>query len=896
MEIRPHTNATTTPKQWAYIQQSVRPATEPVVGLKVSETTIRRWRVRETAQDRPTRHIGWCRAASPERIRRNFAQPFKNSMAYFAQRLSSRITLLLISLILLGGLTVSTRLAWPASEPMEPLPVVLPDHHPPVTLSSGGYVGAQGCAKCHAAEYLHWKDSQHAKAMQPADGSAVLGNFDDASFTYNGIVSTFFKRDGKFMVRTDGPDGNLQDYEIAYTFGVYPLQQYLIGFPDGRYQALGIAWDSRSKEQGGQRWFHLYPDQGLTHKDPLHWTGLQQNWNYMCAECHSTNLQKGYDPKLNRFNTTWSEINVACEACHGPGADHLTWARKEGDWQKLNSTKGLSITLEERRGLQFQVRSLAMQGLDLATPFLNPKPSTLWTAATQAAASAPATTPRPLNREQELCARCHSRRGQFWEDYSFGQSLLDTHRLSLLTPDLYYPDGQMKDEVFNHGSFLQSKMQAKGVSCGDCHEPHSGKLRATGSKVCLQCHLAAKYESPQHHFHPIDAKGVDCVACHAPTTTYMVVDPRHDHSFRIPRPDLTVKLGVPNACNRCHKDQSPQWAAEQIKKWYGQPLPGHQQFADALHVGQIEAAGARELLLALIRNPEQPNIARASGAMLLSERLNSTGFEALRPLLTDPDPLLRSTAARALVALPPELKVQHLVPLLDDPVRLVRINAAQTLASVPKETLTENQRQAIQRGVAEYIAAEMTNASRPESYLNIGLIHFDQGELDQAETAYRAALQLQPTFTQAAVNLADLYRIQGRDGDGEKVLRQALESDPRNAAAHHALGLLLIRQKRLPEALAALAEAAQLGSDNPRYGYVYAIALNSTGQGPKAVLELEAVLAKHPNDRDSLLALTAFQRDAGNLGAARASARRLAALEPDDPEVRALLQQMGATR
>ncbi len=817
-------------------------------------------------------------------------------MTYLARRLSNWIALLLISLILLSGLTLSIRWAWPASEPMEPLPVALPDHHPPIASTSGGYVGAQSCAGCHTAEYRHWKDSQHAQAMQPATESSVLGDFHDVSFSYAGISSTFFRRDGKFMVRTDGPDGTLQDYEIAYTFGVYPLQQYLIGFPDGRYQALGIAWDSRSKEQGGQRWFHLYPGQNLTHKDPLHWTGLQQNWNYMCAECHSTNLHKNYDPKLNRFNTTWSEINVACEACHGPGADHLAWAKQEGDWQKLNSTKGLAIALDERRGLQFQLRAFAMNGLDLATPFLNPKPSTLWTAKQAATASAPVSTLRSPNRELEVCARCHSRRGQFWEDYVFVQSLLDTHRLSLLTPDLYYPDGQMKDEVFNHGSFLQSKMQMKGVSCSDCHEPHSGQLRATGSKVCLQCHLAAKYESPQHHFHPIGAKGVDCVSCHAPTTTYMVVDPRHDHSFRIPRPDLTVKMGVPNACNRCHKDQSAQWAVEQVQKWYGQPMPGHQQFAEALHAGHTEAAGARELLLALVKNPEQPNIARASGALLLSERLDPTGFEALRPLLTDPDPLLRSAAARALAVLPPELKVQHLAPLLDDPVRLVRIDAAQSLANVPKETLTENQRQTLQRGVAEYIAAEMTNADRPESYLNIGLIHIDQRQFDQAEAAYRAALKLQPAFTQAAVNLADLYRIQGRDGDGEKILRQALELDPRNATAHHALGLLLIRQKRLPEALSALAEAAHLGKDNPRYGYVYAVALNSTGQGLNAIQELEAVLAKHPNDRETLMALAVFQRDAGNVDAARDYARRLVALEPENPEVRALLQQVGITR
>lgn len=802
------------------------------------------------------------------------------------------VTLRLFFILLFGSGVLFASWAHSATEPMEPLPVALPARHPPVAPTGGGYVGAHRCAECHATEYRHWQDSHHARAMQPATEQTVLGDFKDASFGYGGVTSTFFRRDEKFMVRTDGPDGKLEDYEIAYTFGVYPLQQYLIGFPDGRYQALGIAWDNRTREQGGQRWFHLYPDQNLTHKDPLHWTGLQQNWNYMCAECHSTHLRKNYDPQLKRFNTTWSEINVSCEACHGPGADHLAWARKEGDWQTLDRTKGLAIALDERRGLLFQLRVLAMQGLNRVATTLNRSPKPLWTALPGTGVlrgMAPT-----ASRELDLCARCHSRRGQFWEDYPFGQPLLDTHRLALLTPDLYYADGQMKDEVFNHGSFLQSRMFAKGVSCSDCHEPHSGKLRAAGNKTCLQCHIAAKYESPRHHFHPVGSPSADCMACHAPTTTYMGVDPRHDHSFRIPRPDLTVKLGVPNACNRCHQDKSAQWAAEQVRKWYGQPSPGHQQFAEALHAGALQSADARELLRALLKNPEQPNIARASGAVLLGERLDPKSFEALRPLLIDPDPLLRSAAVRGLAALPPELKIRHLLPLLDDPVRLVRIEAARTLATVPKESLAEPQRQAVQRGVAELIAAEMTHADRPESYLNIGLIHVDQGQFDQTEAAYRAALNLQPTFTQAAVNLADLYRVQGREEEGEKTLRQALKLNPRNADAHHALGLLLIRQQRLPEALTALAEAARWGGENPRYGYVYAVALNETGQGSKAIQALETVLATHPNDRDTLLALVAFQRDAGNLNAARNHARRLAVLEPDNPQIQALLQPWGA--
>jgi len=413
------------------------------------------------------------------------------------------IALLWPPLLLLGAMTFFAPGARSGSEPAEPLPVAWSANPPPATQAGGGYVGAQTCAQCHQAEHQRWQSSQHAQAMQPATEQTVLGDFKGASFAYAGVTSTFFRRDGKFMARTDGPDGTLQDYAIAYTFGVYPLQQYLIGFPDGRYQALGIAWDSRPKAQGGQRWFHLYPGQNLTHKDPLHWTGAQQNWNYMCAECHSTNLHKNYDARLRRFNTTWSEISVSCEACHGPGANHLTWAKKEGDWQKFDSAKGLAIALDERRGITWNL--------------------------VPDAGVAQRSAPRSSSRELELCARCHSRRGQFWDDYVlddyvFGKPLLDTHRLALLTPDLYYPDGQMKDEVFNHGSFLQSKMQAKGVSCSDCHDPHSGQLRASGGKLCLQCHMPAKYDTPQHHFHPAHSKGADCVACHAPATTYMGVE------------------------------------------------------------------------------------------------------------------------------------------------------------------------------------------------------------------------------------------------------------------------------------------------------------------------------------------------------------------------------------
>ncbi len=353
------------------------------------------------------------------------------------------------------------------------------------------------------------------------------------------------RRDGKFVVRTDGPDGTLRDYDVKYTFGTAPLQQYLIELAGGRLQALGIAWDTRPRAEGGQRWFHLYPGQNVTHRDELHWTANSQNWNFMCAECHSTGVRKNYDPTTRRYSTTYAAVNVACEGCHGPGSSHVAWAKKSGDGQRLDDrTKGLVVALDERKGVTWTISA------ETATRS-GPRPagrrakSRRAAAATRGAASSPITT-RTGGRSATRTGRAAG-----------GPSLLPRRadprrgvRVRLVSPEQDVP---------------------RGVTCSDCHDPHSGKLRAPGSQVCLGCHAAEKYQVAKHHFHPTGSRGADCVGCHMPTTTYMVVDPRHDHSFRVPRPDLSVKLGVPNACTRCHADRSSVWAAKQVETWYGRP-------------------------------------------------------------------------------------------------------------------------------------------------------------------------------------------------------------------------------------------------------------------------------------------------------------------------------------
>lgn len=309
----------------------------------------------------------------------------------------------------------------------------------PASVEPATFVGAAKCATCHQKEAAAYRGSDHARAMQQADDTTVLGDFHNARFTHRGVTSTFFRRDGKFLVRTDGPDGKLNDFEITHTFGVTPLQQYLVPLPDGRLQALGIAWDTRSKAQGGQRWFHLYPGQTFLATDPLHWTGREQTSNYQCAECHSTDLRRNYNAAQHQYATTWAELTVSCEACHGPGSAHLAWAerRPAGSAKAPAGTTGLVVRLDRAEG------AWAVTDRQHGIAEWNGRPRS--------------------SAEVEACARCHARRRPIVEPYPYGRPFPDTHLPALLEPGLYHVDVR---------SWERSLSTARSFRVG-CFEPAS---------------------------------------------------------------------------------------------------------------------------------------------------------------------------------------------------------------------------------------------------------------------------------------------------------------------------------------------------------------------------------------------------------------------------------------
>ncbi|MFQ5666993.1 MAG: tetratricopeptide repeat protein [Candidatus Binatia bacterium] len=723
---------------------------------------------------------------------------------------------------------------------------------------SDGYLGARACAECHRPEFDAWHGSQHDRAMQVAALESVLGRFDDARFRYAGVESRFYRKDGRFMVRTDGPDGKLHDYAIAYTFGVEPLQQYLIEFPGGRLQALGIAWDSRPRRQGGQRWFHLYPEQRVDSKHPLHWTRLRQTWNHQCAECHSTGVKKHYDPMTHRYTTTWQAIDVTCEACHGSGARHVQWARKGAEQED----DGLVVHLDSGHGAHWSI--------DPETG--KPKRS----------------SSRPRRIEIEVCARCHARRSLLSEEYKPGQLLTQTHRPALLSEGLYYPDGQTQGEVYVYGSFLQSRMYRAGVTCSDCHDPHTAKLRLGGNAVCLQCHLANRFASPEHHHHAPGSRGSACVACHMPARTYMVVDPRRDHSLRIPRPDLSERIGTPNSCNGCHPDRDTRWARGQLRKWFGTEPTGFQHFAEALYQGRRDGPGASDLLNHLARDTTQPAIARASALALLPRYRGRQSFASLQQALKSPDALMRMAAVGALESLPAQLRAALLMPLLRDPQRAVRIEAARVLADLPQGEIGSS---ALGAALTEYRAALELNRDRPETLLNLANLERRQGHLDAARKALREALRLEPDFAPAYANLADLQRSTGNEKASLETLLAGLRAAPDSAVLHHGLGLAGIRAKELDAALPSLRRAAELAPDDPRYVFVLAVALHDAGRKAEAIRVLEAALPAHPTHRDLLFTLIRYHLEAGDTDRARELAARFRRTWPGDARSRQLKEE-----
>jgi predicted CXXCH cytochrome family protein len=494
--------------------------------------------------------------------------------------------------------------------------------------------------------------------------------------------------------------------------------------------------------------------------------------------------------------------------------------------------------------------------------------------------------------ELNACGGCHARRSVIADDATAATSFLDAYLPALLDPGLYHADGQIDGEVFEYGSFVQSRMYRAGVTCTNCHDPHTATLRVRDNTLCAQCHMPQKFDTVEHHHHQAGSAGTQCIECHMPAKTYMGVHRRRDHSFRVPRPDLSVKIGVPNTCTQCHADKSAAWAAQAIAAWFPAGRQTTSHYGLALQAGRSGTVDAEARLDALIHDASAPGIARATALRLLAPYATAASEPGIVASSSDPDPLVRRAVPATLAGHSSHRMVQTIASLLGDPVRSVRIETARALAGVDPRELTPAQQTAYDTALKELTAAEMVNADRPEVHLNLGLLAVRLGQADQAEAQYQTALRLDPDFVPGLVNLADLERMRGMDQQGATLLSKAIVIEPDNANAHFALGLLLVRQHD-PSAIKELRRANELAPNNARYAYVYAVALNSEGATEPAIALLERAHQQHPADPEILVALVSMAQQQGDRPRALRYARELAAIAPGDERVRMLVRRLG---
>lgn len=734
---------------------------------------------------------------------------------------------------------------------------------PALAIDAKGYAPAESCLGCHTEQAAAWKNSDHDWAMRPATKTSVLGDFKDARFMDGKVQARFFQKGEKFFVNTEGADGKPADFEILFTFGYKPLQQYLVAFPGGRLQSLTIAWDSRPKTEGGQHWFSLYPGQHFAPNDPLHWTGRYQNWNAMCADCHSSNLLKGYDEKTDTFATTWHEQNVGCQACHGPGQAHADWAAKERPVQAIYNSPA-------EIGLSVDYKALGSKGL------------------------------------VDQCAYCHSRRQSLNVGQQPGKPLLDSVLPATLRSDLYHADGQIQGEVYVYGSFTQSKMFAAGVTCTDCHNPHTTKVKIEGNGLCQQCHnpnppmrfpslQARNYNSPEHHHHQPGSQGAQCVNCHMPAQTYMVVDPRRDHSFRLPRPDLSAQTESPDACTACHKDKEPAWASKAVEGWFGTPQrPQH--YGQVLHAARTGQGNSLQQLTALIGDLGRPAIVRATAAQQLA-LMGEPALPSLTQALKDDSSLVRAYAVPGFVGQTPVQRVKYLLPLLHDDNRAVRDEALRALVGISLIALPEVEREPYKAALAEYEQRLRRNADLPGNRLNLAVLLERDGRQQEALEEYRQAIRLDPFFSPARMNLVTLANSMLRQDEAEQVLRDGVALKDMPVTDHgniaYMLALLLVERNKADEALPLFETAARELPQNPRIRYNQGLLLLQVQRRAQAQVALEAGLTQVPDDADLLYAMVYLHGSGGQQQEAINYVRRLEKAAPQDERLPDLKHQLG---
>lgn len=700
------------------------------------------------------------------------------------------------------------------------------------------FLGDKTCKKCHANQFNLWQGSHHDKAMQVVSDSSILGDFNNIKFKSQGVTSHFFKKGEDYFVNTEGPDGDYIDYKIKYTFGITPLQQYIVQFPNGHYQCIRTAWDT---EKG--KWFDLYPDFKVIHSEWLHWSRGGLNWNTMCSDCHSTNVRKNYYFETHSYNTKYAIINVSCEACHGPGKNHVEQVNLLGEKYKFSGD--LKMTAES--------------------------------------------APKDL---VDQCARCHMRREQFSGHYNFEGSMLDHYFPELINERTYHPDGQILDEVYVYGSFVQSKMYHNDVTCINCHDAHSLKLKFEGNNLCAQCHVPETYNTPSHHFHSNNSEGAMCINCHMTGKYYMGNDFRRDHSFRIPRPDLSIKYGTPNACIQCHTDKENDWAWENFKEYYGEP--DYKHFSELLVPGLLGKENGLNALLELARDTLYSDIARASAVSGMTNYLDADAISNMILFLDDDSALVKGATLEVLGNVDSKDYVNYLLPMLKDEKRSVRVKAFFTLSYLEYIQIPEDYKMVYKKVKKEFETKLNVTSDFVGGRVKRADYYLKKGDLKSAIKGYESALELDNINNIVRTNLANLYYRNGDYQKVEDVYKKVIEQEPEYAQTYYSYALLLAELNRFDEAITQMHMAIKYMPENIRFYYNLSLLYDKTNNLKQAEDIAEKGLKLDSNNEGLLYVLAYLYNKGGQSDKAKNIASRLVQLYPNSDQYARFYNQLNS--
>lgn len=719
------------------------------------------------------------------------------------------------------------------------------------------YAGSASCRECHETAYDLWAGSNHGLAERLVQAGMDKAAFDPArSFAHGTQRSEVCWVDGQAQATSLGLSGKAETHTVERVIGRNPLRQFLVPFPGGRLQTLEASYDPITNQ-----WFNVFGQEDRKPGEWGHWTGRGMNWNSMCASCHNTRVRKNYDEATDTYHTTMAERAVGCESCHGPMKSHL-------DWQKVHGKSG------------------------------QPDP-----------------TVARLTRAQTLdnCGFCHARRVDLTGDFKPGDNFFDHQELVTVDySDRYYPDGQVRDENFEHAAFLGSRMHFRGVNCLDCHNPHSGKTILPSTWLCQRCH-AGNYENApvidpvKHSRHKVfgyssdgqvtnldlttyqakDIKetGGECIHCHMPQTVYMERHWRHDHGFTIPDPLLTKQFGIPNACNRCHQDKDTDWALKYVEEWYGDKMerPTRRR-AQAIARARAGHPSARDELLPIFEKEELSYWKASLAGMLEPWAAEPKVMNALLNGLNDTNPLVRAAVVRALEPLAnsglPAVS-SAIQSKLDDPVRNVRVAAAWAWRSKLSPSLL---------AASELQAYLDLNADQPTGQMQKGIFHYSRQELPEALQHIQKAVAWDPYSPPFRHELAVVLSTMNRLPEAVEQLKEACRLAPRDAEAHYKLGLAFHELGDMRGAIQELEKAVQLDHRHARAWYNLGLAQHATSDPARAVESLLRAESADPSDPQIPYARATILARLGQVAEAKEAVRRALELRPDYAEARQFLE------